>query len=246
MQVDKKIDHCPFCGNIIMRRRGKCPNCRKMIEELFFEPIYCPHCNQKSQIVKGQCSLCSGKINIPEFEYGKYIEIPKKRRLNLVSDREEKIYEKLKLLHFGKDSSETDRLIETQGQRNKKWYKTILVVSLCVQAVFIILALVTKIFVSSEPMPAYQLEPKEFFMPIFLWIIGKTVFYAGFYVFSFKKPIYAYFLTIMFLLLTFLFEILTFPATPLLYSLSGVFSLLLLIYGVKIALEYEDYINHFI
>ncbi len=242
-KLNRKIDLCPFCGHIIMSRNSKCPSCRKKLEEIFFQKLHCPHCKNQAYLENGGCSKCGEKINIPDFEYGKYIEITKKRRINLVTEKEEEFYQKLKFDHFGRRSGEKFNYLMDRTSKDRKLFMIFLNSAPAVYLFFVILALFTNIF--QADVDPKTLSQKSFFMPVWIWFVIKTVVFSGLYFLARKKPVYAYLTAFVIITMTFLFESLTFPVFPAIYIISQIIVFLVLIYGVKLTLNYEDFLTHF-
>mgnify|MGYP001545778690 CR=1 FL=1 len=242
-KLNRKLDYCPFCNHIIFSRKSKCPNCRKKLEEIYFQEIYCPHCKQLSHLDSGNCDKCGEKIIIPDFEYGKYIEIPKMRRINLVTEKEEEFYQQLKFEHFGKNSEEKYLYLKQRTKKDRRKFLSIILLSGMIYIIFVVLSLFTDIFIGKAN--PTTLAFKKFFISIWLWFTIKSVLVLGLYFLIQKKPLFSYIITLTIIIISFLFESLTFPGFPAVYIISQVITLILLSFGMKLTLNYEDFLTHF-
>jgi predicted RNA-binding Zn-ribbon protein involved in translation (DUF1610 family) len=244
--MDSKTDYlnCPFCSHLVLSKNGKCPGCRHRLEPLYFGKIYCPHCGTHDILENSKCRSCGKKIVIPEFETGKYIEIPKRRRYKLISEREEALYQNMKNEHTQKISASDIEVLKRRAISGRKNYMVIFYLVIINFAVFALLSSMFGIF-KQEALSVNQSEVK-FFIPVVAWFFIKAAIYTVILIFSLKKPIYSCLIGIVSLAVFFIFESVSFPVLNKGYLVSQIISFLLLIYSAKLSITYEDYLTRYV
>jgi len=249
---------CPFCDHPILSKKQICGNCRKKIDPLYFNDITCYKCGEVAKISKGLCSKCGNRINVFEIEVGKYIEIPKRRRLNLVSEREEKTYQKMKFELLGAGAEEEIEIYKQSSVKSRKIYLRYLLVSMVLY--WIVGLIYASIKIINTGSPAFEvfkknITPSKFIISLSLFLIIKAIIFTAIFFISKKRPIYSYLasliMAVFFLVFEFVFEAFSLPDTPSLYYVtiviisSDIFVFLLTAIGIKFALNFEDYSSHF-
>ena len=243
MADETKLLECPFCSHPVISDTGKCPGCRHRLLPAYFDKVYCPSCGGHGYLEGGKCSFCAEKITVPEFEIGKYIEIPKRRRYKLITEREEALYQQMKKEHFEKFPIDKIDELKKNVLLGKKKYLGIFALIIINFIVFAILSMLGAVF-KQEAASSATLSPK-FFMSISMWFFLKAFFFVCILIFSIKKPIYSHLVGIIMLAVFFIFETVTLSEINIAYFISQILSFILLIYGAKLSILYEDYQIHY-